>query len=322
VVDRRRTTRRRSSVWATAFLALAVAGCTVSRGPPSLRPSEACAAPVCTVSDPQLVERQHQQARDDLQRWADAVAAAGGQQGFVMVGDATGQIGDWEVPVGSNNKLALMSGKVVAVVGLSDETPPAAKVHWKDGSVQTLPTISAAQALKDLQAAVVQACLACDALQVTAATLTTAQIQTSRGPASVPAWEFSLRGTAVHVTRVAIAARANVRVTPPAWDPNDPPVGLSIWSASGTVGGRQLTVNFVGAPKPGSQPCGADYTAEAVESQTAVVVIIIEHNNATPGICELGGATRTAVAQLAAPLGDRAVLEVRDGLPVPVTLAP
>jgi len=294
----------------------------VSLEPPSPRPGEACAAPVCTVSDPQLLERQHQQARDELQRWADAVAAAGGQQGFVIVGDATGQIGDWEIEVGSNNKSALMAGKVVAVVELADETPAPAEVHWKDGSVRTLPTISAAQALKDLQAAGVQACPECDALKVTAAKLTTAQIETSRGPATVPAWEFSLQGTAVHVTRVAISARANISVTPPPWNPDDPPVGLSIYSASGTVGGRQLTVSFVGAPKPGSQPCGADYDAEAVESQTAVVVIIIEHNNATPGVCEAVGATRSATARLAAPLGDRAVLEVRDGLPVPVTLAP
>ena len=275
-----------------------------------------------TTTAGQQLERQRQQAHDALQRWADAVAAAGGQQGFVIVGDATGQIGDWEVPVGSNNKSALMSGKVVALVALSDETPAAAEVRWKDGSVQTLPTISAAQALKDLQTAGVQPCPECDALKVTGAKLTTAQIVTSRGPATVPAWEFSLQGTAVHVTRVAISASASVSVSPPPWNPNDSPVGLSIDSASGTVGGRQLTVSFVGAPKPGSQPCGADYTAEAVESQTAVVVIVIEHRHATSGVCRAVGATRTATAQLAAPLGDRAVLEVKEGLPVPVTLAP
>jgi hypothetical protein len=275
-----------------------------------------------TTTAGQQLERQRQQARDALARWADAVAAAGGQQGFVIVGDATGQIGDWEVPVGSNNKSALMSGKVVAAVALSDETPAAAEVRWKDGSVQTLPTISARQALKALQASGDQLCTECDALKVTGAKLTTAQIVTSRGPATVPAWEFSLQGTAVHVTRVAISASAIVSVSLPPWNPNDSPVGLSIYSASGTVGGRQLTVSFVGAPKPGSQPCGADYTAEAVESQTAVVVIVIEHRNATPGACTLMGAMRTATVQLASPLGDRAVLEVMQGLPVPVTLAP
>ena len=255
-------------------------------------------------------------------RWADAVAAAGGVQGFVIVGEATGQIGDWEEPVGSNNKVALMAGKVVAVTGLSDETPPAAEVHWQNGSVQTLPTISAAQALEDLQAAGVQACPECDALKITAAKLTTAQLETSRGPATAPAWEFSLQGTAVRITRVAISADARVTVSPPPWNPDDPPVGLSISSASGRVGGNELTVSFVGAPRPGSEPCGADYTAEAVESPLAIVVIVIEHRNVTPAFCEAVGHDRTAKVQLASPLGNRAVLEVTDGLPVPVTLTP
>jgi len=218
--------------------------------------------------------------------------------------------------------VALIAGKVVAAVALSDETPAPGEVHWQDGSVQTLPTISAAQALKDLQASGVQACPECDALQVTAAKLTTAQIQTSRGLTTVRAWDFTLRGTAVHVTHVAVSAGAKVSLTPPTWNPNDPPVGLAIDSASGKVGGSQLAVTFVGAPDPGSKPCGADYDAQAVESSTAVVIIVIEHRNSLDRACWLVGATRSATVQLAAPLGDRAVLEVLEGLPVPVTLAP
>lgn len=302
-------------VVATALLVATLAACGGHDNYPS------ASAGVTTTSGQQL-ERQRQQARDALTRWAAAVAAAGGQQGFVIVGDATGQIGDWEIPVGSNNKVALMAGKVVAAVALSDETPAAMEVRWENGSIQTLPTISPAQALKDLQTAGVQACPDCDALQVTDAKLTAAQIETSRGPATVPAWEFSLQRTAVRITRVAISARANISVAAPSWDPIDAPVGLSIDSASGTVGGKQLTVTFVGAPEPGSQPCGADYTAEAVESQTAVVVIVTEHRNSFDGPCTLVGATRTATVELAAPIADRAVLEVKEGLPVPVTLAP
>ncbi|GAA2643859.1 hypothetical protein GCM10010399_92280 [Dactylosporangium fulvum] len=43
-------------------------------------------------------------------------------------------------------------------------------------------------------------------LQVTGARLSTARIQTTRGPATVPAWEYTLQGTAVRLTRVAVAA--------------------------------------------------------------------------------------------------------------------
>jgi hypothetical protein len=80
-------------------------------------------------------------------------------------------------------------------------------------------------------------------------------------------------------------------------------------------------VSFVGSPGPASQPCGADYTAEAVESDLAVVVIVTEHRNPGLATCTAVGARRTAAVELASPLGDRAVLEVREGLPVPV-LAP
>ena len=81
-------------------------------------------------------------------------------------------------------------------------------------------------------------------------------------------------------------------------------------------------MTFVGAPGPASQSCGADYTAEAVESDTAIVVIVHEHPNPGGGACALVGATRTAKVTLASPLGKRAVLEIKEGRPVPVTLGP
>ena len=36
-------------------------------------------------------------------------------------------------------------------------------------------------------------------------------------------------------------------------------------------------MSFTGAVGPASRPCGADYTAQAVESARAVVVIVYEH---------------------------------------------
>ncbi|HEV2006160.1 MAG TPA: hypothetical protein VGQ85_06040, partial [Candidatus Limnocylindrales bacterium] len=172
-----------------------------------------------------------------------------------------------------------------------------------------------------LQADTSSPCGDCQFLHVKTAALTTAPIQTSRGPATGPVWELTIDGTAVKVTRVAIADA--ITVVPPAWDANNPPVGLGIDSASGSAAGRMLTVNFVGAPLPGDQPCGEDYTADAVESELAVVVIVTRHAHATfGGGCSAVGAARTAIVTLAAPLGERAVLEVQEGLPVPVVLAP
>jgi len=264
--------------------------------------------------------RLHQQAQAALARWADAVAAAGAQPDFIPVGERTGQVGDWEPKVGDNNKMALMSGVVEPAVSLSAETPPDGELRWQDGTTKTVSLISAQEALAEVRADGVQPCPECVPLQITGARLTTGTVETSRGPATAPVWEFTLQGTAVRVTRMAIAA--SVTVVPPPWDPNDAPTGISIQSASGTVGGLQLTVSFVGAPAPGNQGCGADYSAEAVESPTAVVVIVIEHPNGLGGACAAVGAERTAEVDLSATLGDRAVLEVQQGLPVAVLLTP
>ncbi|WP_189336864.1 hypothetical protein [Actinoplanes ianthinogenes] len=82
-----------------------------------------------------------------------------------------------------------------------------------------------------------------------------------------------------------------------------------------------MTVSFIGAPASADQPCGSDYAAEAVESGTAVVVIVLEQRHGGGGeVCAMIGASRTAVVNLAAPLGDRAVLEIH-GEAVPVTRA-
>jgi hypothetical protein len=263
--------------------------------------------------------RLHQQAQADLTRWADAVAAPGGQSAFVPVGELTGQVGDWEEAVGNNNKPAVMAGLVEAAVSLPAATPPDGELRWQGGSTATVRLISAQQALSELKADGSGSCPECVPLQITGAQLMSGPVQTSRGPAEAPTWEFTLKGTAVLLTRVAIADR--VTVVPPPWDSNNPPVGISIESATGTVGGLQLTVAFTGAPGPGDQPCGADYTAEAVESPTAVVVIVTEHPHSAFGeACTDVGARRTADVELSAPLGERTVLEVRQGLPVAVLL--
>lgn len=260
-------------------------------------------------------DRLHQQAQAALARWADAVGEAK-KQGLVFVGELTSQIGDWEESVGENNKIALMSGQVRPTASLSTETPPPGEVRWPDGTSMTVELLSADQALDEIVKSAGSTCSDCRPLEITAARLTTGSVQMSRGPATVPIWEFSVQGTNVKVTRVAVADR--ISVVPPPWDPNNAPEGISIDSARGKADAGQLTVSFVGAPAGGDQPCGADYTAEAVESELAVVVIVVEHRNPTVGACTAIGAERTALVDLASPLHDRAVLEVKEGLPVPV----
>ncbi|GLZ00017.1 hypothetical protein [Actinoplanes sp. NBRC 103695] len=155
---------------------------------------------------------------------------------------------------------------------------------------------------------------------MTGARLTSVQLATTRGAATAPAWEFTLAGSAVRLTRIAVAPSAIVSVAPPSWDPDSAPGGLAIDSASGTVTGRQLSVSFTGSPGTRNESCGADYTAEAVESAAAIVVIVHEHRHPGDETCPAIGALRNASAELAEPLGERAVLEIQQGLPVPLSL--
>ena len=289
---------------AILFIVAATAGCSVLQpgASGSGRPADAV----------------HAQAQDALTRWADAAAKSGGAT-ISFVGDQTSQIGDWEAAVGDNNKSALMAGLLAAPTPLSDSRPARGRVKFVDGDTIDVDVLSAADALDDLIAAAVAnggECGDCRPLRITDAHLATGLVETTQGPAEAPMWVFTIDGTAVRVTRVAVDP--SITVVPPPYNADRPPAGLSIDLAVGTPDSTKLTVSFTGAPKNGDQACGADYTAEGVESDLAVVVIIIAHENPTPAACAAVGKTRTASVTLASPLGKRAVLEVTQGLPVPV----
>ncbi len=275
-------------------------------------------------TDPAAAARMHDQAKAVLARWADAVAAAGGKAGVVPVGDLTGQIGDWEPAIGDNNKRALMAGLVLTDSELSSATPSDGQVVFADGTSVTVPVLSAQDALVDIGRSVVREggadpCGDCSPLMVASAKLGSGPVGTTRGDVSGPVWTFTIRGTGVEVTRVAIGRAVTV---PPMSEAGGSAIGMRIDAATGSVSGTALTVSFTGAPLAGDQPCGEDYSAEAVESDLAVTVIVTRHPFAGPmlGGCTSVGALRTATAALAAPLGDRTVLDLQGGQPVTMTL--
>jgi hypothetical protein len=182
--------------------------------------------------------------------------------------------------------------------------------------------ISAQKAFSDLKAAAVQPCLTCTPLQITGAKLTTATFQSSRGPAQVPVWEFSLKDTPAKLDQLAVGTD----FTPPPVPTNDPQVaqpwvGPQPESATVDASGTTVTLTVVGAPDTGDKPCGADYTAEAIESGTAVVVIVYEHQGPSPAMpvaCTAVGAFRTVPVALARPLGSRTLIDLQ-AQPIPVT---
>jgi hypothetical protein len=297
-------------VVAVVGLVLGVSGCTSA---------PASSAQVADV---------HRQAQEALTRWDAAVAAGAGGSGFVLVGESALFVGnDWGPNIdGGNAKMAWGAGLFVAANPLPTGAPPDGRIEWQDGTTHAVPLISAQQALIDLKAAGVSPCPNCTPLQVTGATLTTATFQSSRGPAQAPAWEFSLKDTDVKLDQVAVADQS---AAPPVPTQNDqatgqqvaqPWLGPAVLSATVDSSGLTLTVTVEGAPDPGDKPCGSDYTAEAVESDTGVVVIVYEHRNAMPAACSLVGAFRTVQVTLAKPLGHRTLIDFQ-AQPISVTAA-
>ena len=259
----------------------------------------------------QAADRIHAQANDALHRWADAVAKSGGAT-ISFIGGLTNQVGDWEKAVAANGKEALSAGMVVAPTPLSDVAPSRGKVRWVDGTSIDVDVLSPAAALADLTAAGGDQCADCTPLVVTEANLATSLVETSIGPAEAPVWVFALKGTAVHLTRVAVDP--SVTVQPPPFNADNPPIGTSIDHAIGTPDSRKLKVHFVGSDA--GPTCADNYTIEAVESDLAVVVIVLEGPSAGS---DLVGRDCTASLTMAQPLGKRAVLEIKQGLPVPVS---
>jgi len=298
---------------ATLLAALLLAGCAS----PVFAPGGSGAP--ASNDDQRPLDRVQRQAQDALVRWADAVRESGGAS-IVFVGELTSQIGTWEAQVGENNTSALLAGMVHAVTDLSTDRPSRREVKWLDDTKVDVNVLSAAATLEALVADGNDGCPDCEPLRVTDSTLATSLVETSRGPAEVPTWVYTVAGTTVRVIRVAVDE--SITVDPPPWNADDPPTGVSIEWAKGTEDSRRLEVGFIGSSDDG--PCAESYAAEAVESELAIVVIITGRpqdgasGSPEPRLCTAEGSMRTAEIRLADPLGTRAVLEIRQGLPVPV----
>lgn len=260
--------------------------------------------------------REH--ARAALARYDRAAAEAGGGRKFVPVGSLTELAGEFGAE-GDDLKAAAMSGPLILATALPGAPAGSGSIRWADGTTRSVPVMSAEEALGMRRP---QDCGDCGPVTITGARPVTMRVDTTAGPATVPAWEYTLKGTAVRVIHAAVGRSDMVTVVPPSWDPNAPPYGESIESATTRRNSTELTVSFTGARGPASEPCGEDHHAEAIESGNAVIVIHIIERRHLDGneTCTLIGYTRTETVTLAQPLGERAVLEGREGLPVAVTI--
>ncbi len=289
--------------------ALLVATLTAACSTPVKAPNESGVPLRSAVAEP--ADRLQAQAQSALERWADAVRENGGAS-IIFEGALTSQIGEWADDVAENHTSALAAGLVETQTPLSEERPGRREVKWVDGTRIDVDVFSARQAFDELVRAANADCEGCEPLHVTEANLATGLVETSAGPADVPMWVYSLRDSGVRITRVAVDA--GVSVDPPPWDAEDPPLGVSIELAIGQPGSKDLEVQFIGA----HEDCAVEYEVEAIESTLAVVIVVVAREASEAVECPALGQLRTAEVKLDGKLGKRAVLEVRQGLPVPV----
>ncbi len=202
------------------------------------------------------------------------------------------------------NKLVLQDGLTLSTV-----VPSQATAKWPAGISGSYRAISAAAAFPALlhvpSGSGGGMCDGVKPLVITTVRWGTAGVETDRGTAQMSAWLFQAAGVTGDFAYPGLDPSAYWRggLLPAG---NGPGVGGRVSSD-----GRTLTIGLVGPPDtPG--PCGADYSAAAAESDTAVAIAVktFPHDaNGQAVACDLVGHFRTVIVHLAAPLGGRVLVD-------------
>jgi hypothetical protein len=215
----------------------------------------------------------------------------------------------------SEAKEAFGNGNLV-FTGPPPSAAPAGMVTWPDGSNLKVPVLSEAGAFSAMKNNTGGRCPSCvtTPLAVTAAEPTTMKVPTSRGSATVPAWAFTLRGVSTPVIQAALPPGSYItEYSYPAPAENLGPLGkafVGAAEAAGSAGSRTLTLML------GGSPCDMTWGGLAAEVGDVVVAGGWMHDPHPDAACPASLVTRSVTVRLAAPLGDRVILDAATGLPV------
>ncbi|MEV6793646.1 hypothetical protein AB0M87_16940 [Streptomyces sp. NPDC051320] len=236
--------------------------------------------------------------------WAESATANAWSRGYYPMADVLQKpASGWHNKADDrafDTKNFVLSGDLPATA------PAHAKVTWGNGNHLTRPFIGAKKAYQSF--ALDRS--AGPRLTVTAAKLGTTTIETSQGPATVPAWLFTVEGYDTPLKRVGVT---------PSKLP-DPPIGPA---RQGSAGGLR-SVLLAGAAmdrrvitvKATHGACDDGPTVKALETNENVV---LHASIAGPrsGPCSAEMIEQRLKVELRKPLGDRALLDALTGQPVP-----
>ncbi|WP_234341145.1 hypothetical protein [Streptomyces sp. NRRL S-646] len=243
-------------------------------------------------------------ARAVADAWHGSKAAHVWAQGYYPMGDVI------QLPEGAfhsdADKRAYTTQNFVLRTALPGAPDRNGVVNWDDGRSLTLPLMGARKAYDS----VARGSNDGPHLTVTGARLGETTVATSRGPATVPAWLFTLKGYDTPLKRVAVGPSKPPKppIAPAAQSPSD-----ELWPVQRLVGvsddGRTVTVLAAHGA------CDDGPAVDVLETHDSVVLAAsIVGTKDGPCTAQLLGAEKTV--KLHRPLGERILLDAFTGGPM------
>ncbi|MFE2825165.1 hypothetical protein [Streptomyces sp. NPDC059271] len=235
--------------------------------------------------------------------WDDSEAAAMWRKGYYPMGEVIQPPQDLH----HDDMHAYETGNFDLAGDLPPAPPKVGRATWESGGSLTLPLVDPQKAYQ----ATDRASSPGPRLVVTGAKLGAMTVATSRGPATVPAWLFTLQGYATPLRRAAVnpSKLPHPPIEPARGEPTDvltPLGGLSKVAADG----RSVTV----VATHGS--CDNGPAVEALETGGSVV-LSASVVGSKDGICTSEMLGRKVTIHLKRPVGERMLLDASTGRPVP-----
>ncbi|WP_172386292.1 hypothetical protein [Streptomyces sp. MNP-20] len=243
-------------------------------------------------------------ARQVAAAWDGSTAATAWRASYDPIGTEV------QMPRGGlhnrTDKQAYQSKNFILRGKLPVTRPKSGLVTWAWGRSLTRPLVGADESYKTLAGSPVGRR---PYLTVTGAKLDTMRVATSRGPATVPAWAFTLDGYASPLKR---AAATPTKLPPPpiraARDIPGYPLNRLVQIAAD---GRSVTVVALHGA------CDSGSTVDVLETSGSIVLSASVKGHKVGGNCTKQARMQQVKVKLERPVGDRLLLDTRTGQPVP-----
>ncbi|MFE7049869.1 hypothetical protein ACFVAM_16075 [Streptomyces californicus] len=238
--------------------------------------------------------------------WEGSFSAGVWRAGYYPMGEAV------QLPRGGlrsqADKRAYQAQNFVLQGTLPTTWPKGGQVAWADGEALTRPMVGAQETYETLARAQVNEI---PHLTVTGATLGEMTLYTSRGPATVPAWLFTLQNYTAPLKRAAVSPS---KLPPPPVKPaHDLPASqLAPLGRLVRIAGDGRSVSVIAI----HGACDDGPSADVLETRGSVVLSASVKNPET-GNCSTQEREKQVTVKLNRPVGDRLLLDAYTGRPVP-----